>query len=199
MPSQERMTTELEAVNSMLRAVGDAPVNTISVGAIPADVQIAIDVLREVSRKVQLVGWDFNSESEYALQRDLSGFVTLPGNTLKCDLTEREWDREVVQRGLRLYDKKNHTYVFTKNLECDIVLFLSWDELPEAAREYIKVKAARIYQDGTLGSESLHAYTQQDEIEALMKLTEAEAESLDATIFDHWDIGSIMNRVRPQR
>lgn len=194
------LTTETEAVNSMLAAVGEAPVNTI-LGDLPAAIQIAVDLLHDTSRQVQLKGWNFNTEEEYELARDENNEVQLPANTLKVDLTTEDPDIDLVQRGLTLYDRKNHTYELDENPECTIVFFLEWDELPEAARNYIKIKAARIHQDSTVGSESHHRYTQQNELEAHATLMEADAEQEDATIFDHWDVGSIVNRkrVRPSQ
>jgi hypothetical protein len=196
----ETMTTETEAVNAMLAAVGEAPVNTI-LGDLPASIQIAVDLLRDTSRQVQLKGWNFNTEEEYELSRNQDNEVELPGNTLKVDLTTADPDIDLVQRGLLIYDRKNHTYELDANPECTITFFLSWDELPEAARNYIKIKAARIHQDNTVGSESHHRYTQQNEVEAYATMMEAEAEAEDATIFDHWDVGSIVSRrrVRPSQ
>jgi hypothetical protein len=191
----ETMTTETEAVNSMLAAVGEAPINTL-LGDLPAAIQIAVDLLRDTSRQVQLKGWNFNTEEEYELARNGDDEVELPGNTLKVDLTQASGDIDLVQRGLFLYDRKNHTYELDENPECTITFFLSWDELPEAARNYIKIKAARIHQDNTVGSESHHRYTQQNEVEAYATMMEADAEAEDATIFDNWDVGSIVSRKR---
>lgn len=63
--------TELEAVNSMLAAIGEAPVSTLT-GATQADVQMAINILRDVTREVQSWGWRFNTEF---------GMEILPGGT----------------------------------------------------------------------------------------------------------------------
>ena len=48
-------TTKLEAVNSMLTAIGETPVNTIT-NATTTDVSIALQVLDNVSREVQQQG-----------------------------------------------------------------------------------------------------------------------------------------------
>lgn len=179
----ETLTTELEAINVMLACVGEAPINTL-LGDLPASIQIAVDLLRETSRSVQKKGWSFNTEDDYELSRNGDDEVQLPANMLSCDLTIERGDVNLVQRGLFLYDKMNHTYVLDFNPKCTICLFLSWDELPEAARHYIKIKAARIYQDQTVGSTDHHRFTQSDEMEALADMAGANAEAEDATIFD---------------
>jgi hypothetical protein len=191
----QTMTTELEAVNTMLACVGEAPINTLE-GDLPASIQIAVDLLNDVSRRIQAKGWSFNTEEDYELALNGDSECVLPGNTLSCDLTIEDWTVNLVQRGSQLYDRKNHTYVLEAAPRCTIVFFLAWDELPEAARNYIKIKAARIHQDNTVGSESHHRYTQQDEVEAYADIVGANAEAEDATIFDNWDIGSIVSRKR---
>lgn len=199
MPSVQHLTTETEAVNAMLRAVGEAPVSTISVGTLTADIQTAVDLLRDMSRTVQTRGWDFNSEENVTINLDVDGYAVVGQNILKLDTTEREYDMELVQRGLRLYDKKNHTYVLTRAPKCDVVYYLPWEELPEAARQYITVRAGRIYQQGLVGSGTLDHFTEDQETRALALMLEAEAESQDGTIFDHWDTASILDRRRPGR
>jgi hypothetical protein len=192
----EQLTTELEAVNAMLSAVGETRVNTIT-GNLPAGLQAAVDLLRETSRQVQLFGWHFNSEEDYTLSRNGDGHIQLPGSILDVDLHTEAGTYDIVHRGSRLYDKKNHTYVFTENLQCDIIWFLAWNTLPEAARNYIKIRAARIYQDQNAGSESHHRYTATDEAQALTVLQVSDARNQDASIFDTWDMASIVQRKRP--
>lgn len=52
-------TTELEAVNAMLASIGEAPLSSLD-GATQADVQIALNILRNTAREVQMWGWRFN-------------------------------------------------------------------------------------------------------------------------------------------
>ena len=54
-------TTELEAINIMLAAIGEAPINTL-VGTLPVDARIAQSTLSEVNKSVQSEGWSFNTE-----------------------------------------------------------------------------------------------------------------------------------------
>ena len=49
------VTTKLEAINVMLTAIGESPVNTIT-SSTTTDVSIAIQILDNVSREVQSVG-----------------------------------------------------------------------------------------------------------------------------------------------
>lgn len=57
-------TTELEAVNAMLSAIGEAPITNVDT-ATQADVKMAVNILRNTTREVQRVGWRFNTEFGY--------------------------------------------------------------------------------------------------------------------------------------
>jgi hypothetical protein len=192
----ETPTTELEAVNEMLAAIGEAPVNTLT-PPLTAEVQVAVDTLRNTSRKVQLVGWWFNEEEDYLISLDVNSKAPIPGNALNIDLTVEESNKDLVQRGGFLFDKVSHSFTLTAAPKCTITFFLPWTDLPEAAREYIKIKAARIYQQRTVGSGDHYSFTKADEAEAYATMLELEAENGDYTIFDNYDIYSIIARRRP--
>jgi hypothetical protein len=72
------------------------------------------------------------------------------------------------------------------NPRVTLIQFLSWDELPEQARNYIKVRAARTFQDKVLQSDSTHAYTEQDEIRAKAEMEADDSRNSDYTIFDNY-------------
>ena len=61
MTTQITPTTELQAVNTMLSAIGEAPVNSIS-GTNNVDVSVAKNILDETSLSIQSEGWNFNTE-----------------------------------------------------------------------------------------------------------------------------------------
>jgi hypothetical protein len=189
-------TTQIEAVNSMLACVGEAPINTL-LGDLPANIQIAVDLLRNTSRKVQTTGYNFNTEEDFELSRDADNKIPIPGNALEVDITVETGQIDPIMMGNFLYDKKNHTFVFSTNVKCTIKFFRDWEEMPESARNYIKVKAARIYQDQTVGSQEHHMYSQQDETEAYATFITSDGEDTDANIFDTLFMASMVQRKRP--
>ena len=79
-------TTKLEAVNSMLTAIGETPVNTIT-NATTTDVSIALQVLDNVSREVQQQGWYFNTDLNYKFSPNNSNEIPLATNILRLDTT----------------------------------------------------------------------------------------------------------------
>jgi hypothetical protein len=186
----DTLMTELEAVNIILGSIGEAPINTLS-GTLPVDVNTAVDVLKEVRRKVCEQGWFFNSEYEIQSTLDGSGNVVLASNVLKCEPTYPSYDLQLVQRGNKLYDLRNHTYVFTQAPKLDIVYFLSWDELPQAAREYIAYRAARTFQGRVMGSPELEQTVTREEMIALRDLKAWDAQVSNTNIFDSYDMARL--------
>ena len=77
-------TTELEAVNIMLAAIGEAPINSLT-GTVPVDVRLAQSTLNEVNKEVQSEGWSFNTEINVELTRDGDDQVALASNVLRVD------------------------------------------------------------------------------------------------------------------
>ena len=179
------LLTELEAVNVMLLVIGEAPVNTLT-GAATVDVIQAKAILSQVSREVQAVGWHFNIEKEYPLVPNVTGEITLATNMVRVDADQYS-ELDVVQRGLRLYNRKDHTFQFSQTVKAEVIFLLPFDELPQTARQFIVIRAARIFQDRMVGSETLHGFTAVDEQKALTDLKEAEGDTGDYTIFDHYD------------
>jgi len=179
------LLTELEAVNVLLSVIGEAPINTLT-GAATVDVIQAKAILSQVSREVQSVGWHFNSEKDYPLVPDINQEIVLAANMVRVDADQYP-ELDVVQRGLRLYNREDHTFKFNKTVKAEVIFLLPYDEIPQIARQFIVIRAARIFQDRMVGSDTLHGFTAEDEKKALTDLREAEGDTGDYTIFDHYD------------
>ena len=187
------VTTKLEAINVMLTAIGESPVNTIT-SSTTTDVSIAIQILDNVSREVQSVGWHFNTDTNYLLAKNSSDQIVFPTNCLRVDNSNKDADLDLVERGRKLWDRENHTYTITKDIRVNITWFLEFTELPETARRYITIRAARIFQDRMLASETLHAFHQVDELSALSALKEHEGDTRDHSIFDNYSTYRVIDR-----
>mgnify|MGYP003675471335 CR=1 FL=1 len=187
-------TSELEAVNTMLNTIGEAPVNTL-VNMTSVDALAALSVLQSVNRGVQVEGWFFNTEYDYPLVPDIDNNLPLPTNLMSVDSSEVSTKHDLVQRGSRAYDRKNHTYTFTETVKCNLILLLAFEEIPEAARNYITLRAPRILQDRLLGSDSLHGMNREDEYQALTSLRLIESQNADYNILTgNQDVYRIISR-----
>ena len=175
-------TTELECINIMLAAIGEAPVNSLT-GTVPVDVRLAQSTLTEVNKQVQSEGWSFNTEIDVTLTRNASNNIVLGTDVLRVDAQTHDHPSiNPIQRGLKLYDRKNNTFIFDVDLKCTVVYFRSFDELPEQARSYMTIKAARIFVDRFVSDQSLRTYTQEDEIRARSVLMETDLSNADHNI-----------------
>ena len=175
-------TTELEAVNIMLAAIGESPVNTLT-GTLPVDVKLAQTTLEEVNKEVQTEGWSFNTEINVELTRDGSNHIALSSNVLIVDPNIHDHpDVDAIQIGLKLYDRKEHTYEFDDDLKCTVVYIRTFNDIPEPAKRYINIKAARIFVDRLVSDEGLRTYTQQDEVRARSILMETDLSNADHNI-----------------
>lgn len=183
------LTTQLEAVNTMLGYIGEAPVNSISNTAeLPVSAANAVTILDETSREVQSEGWHFNTTEDHVLS-PVEDAITLPSNILQVD-HEGSDDVDLVQRGLTLYDRKNRTSTFTKDIKVTIVELLDWDSLPEQARRYIALRSTRSLQARIVGSRELEALILRDEFAAKANLETSDNANSDRTIFDNYDASS---------
>lgn len=186
--------TELEAINAILATIGESPVNSLETSG-SVDVALAIQLLHSVSRKVQNMGWHFNIEKEYELGLNVDGKITVPGSVLSIDTSAIHGDYDVTRRGNFMYNRKDHTFIFDKALKFDLVWFLPFEDIPQAARDYITVRAARMFQDQQLGSQLTHTFTQEDEDTALAVLKSDEGEDGDYNIlWDSYSVASVLER-----
>ena len=189
------ITTELDAVNLMLAAIQTAPISAFT-DPVPAEIVTARSLLEKVCVKVQTKGWHFNTELDYVLTPDLiDNFITLGSNIVRVDLNSIS-THDVVQRGTRLYDRKNRTFVFPagKDLKAEVVLMLPWLELPESVRAYITMRAARKFQQTLVGDVELDGFGEKDEFDAWTDLMEFEGDTRDHNIFNSWDVFRTIDR-----
>ena len=167
-------TTKLQAVNKALQMMGESPLNSLQ-GLLGLG-NLAEETLDSVSRKVQVEGWSFNTDYQMTLTRDsTTNEISVGTNVSRVVIDPYEYyDVDVVQRGSRLYDRKNNTYVFSIDLKADMTVILDWDDLPEHARVYIMTKAGKELQENMIGSKDLTEINMVLEQEARSQFMEEE-------------------------
>ena len=175
-------TTELECINIMLAAIGEAPINSL-IGTLPVDARIAQSTLTEVNKSVQSEGWSFNTEIDVTLTRNGSNQINIPTNVLRVDANIHQHPTiDPIQRGLKLYDRQNNKFEFDEDLICTVVYFRDFDEIPEPARHYMNISAARKFVDRLVSDQALRTYTLGDEQRARAILMETDLANGDHNI-----------------
>lgn len=166
------LMTKLQAVNRLLAATGDSPVQSLEENYQQAE--LALDTLNRVSRNEQAKGWFYNEEENLTLNKDTSDHVVLPANILKVEIRNVS---KYVQRGLKIYDRENQTYVITEDVKADTVIQLDWDELPHVAREVIVSVAALTFYKDFFGAESTSETILQEIRDSKIALQKADVEA----------------------
>lgn len=174
-------STELTAVNGMLMDIGDQQVVTL-VGTIKPTAAVALSTLNEVLREVCADGWDFNEDWNVTLPLDGSNQIPLPSDAASVQFDQRTLSNNgVVERAGKAYDKTNHTFTFAQALTAlRIVRLLSFEEIPETARQYVFIRASRRFQE-RIQVNSVRRFTQEEEAMAKVRLTNSHARNKNST------------------
>jgi hypothetical protein len=178
-------TTKLSAVNTLLAIIGEAPVNSLN-APLTGDVSLAERTLDEVSREVQGAGWCWNTAVYDSIPLVAgTGHSNLPSNTLAVRFNPVSYPTQrLVLRGIKLFDRIKNSYdlrdsgiiatATTSNVVAEVIEELDWDSIPETARRYIMIRAARMFANRAVTSASIEAYTSDDEKNALQILKRTE-------------------------
>ena len=195
------VSTELDAVNSILMSVGESPVNTLTVQS--PEVAIAQKTLRQVCREIQAEGWSYNTENEYPIELDTNNQCIIPNNILQLDLNifQHGKDYDVVRRSdngvLKVYDKKGHTFTFENcsKLFFDIIWMLDFEDLPQVFKDYITTRASRIASNRMVNSQPSARLLEADEAASRAAAVEYENRQGDHNIFNDYQYQQDANTV----
>jgi hypothetical protein len=201
--SKSWKTTELEAINILLATIGSQPVNSPESPSV--DVSMARAALRETALSVLSMGWYFNTDQERTWTPDGNKLIFLPNSIMLVDNSHRHPDARTVtdrsnpafQNRMCLYDLRNRTFLFDSPIITKTVYGVNWEDMPQPARHYITIRAARVFQDRSVGSEKHHSFTLRDEQLAMAALRRHEAETADHSIFDDYSVSRVIDRAYP--
>ena len=141
------LDTELSAVNSILGAIGQAPVTSLVYDN--PEISFIFNLLRDANVDTQAEGWHFNTELHVKYTPDsVTGKITIANDVLQLDVSNG-WSRrnyDVVRRGGYLYDKIDHTDDFSSidSIDLDVVKLQNYEDLPIIFRRYITYRASRM-------------------------------------------------------
>ena len=145
----------LDAVNVVLQARGERPTAQLGASARSA-AREAEDALASQSSIVQGQGWNFNTDHSVELVPNTSGEILLPEGLITFTPERIPTGSRPVDRGGRLYDSGNNTYVFSGPVTATLLFLLPFTDLPQPARWYIALSAAYEYGNRSVpGSPSL--------------------------------------------
>ena len=132
----------------MLALIGEAPVNTLEE---PDGVTAkAIRILDDEVIMMQGKNYWFN-QYPALLPLDTNNEIMLPSNVSRVDAN----NTSIIQRGLKLYNKYNNTFVFATPIRVSLTVTLSFEELPLTARLLVKATAEWFYEMQEQGDNSI--------------------------------------------
>jgi len=167
---------ELEAVNMLLAAVGEAAVSSLET-ATTVDVTQAKNLLSNINREVQQKGWHFNTEWDVVLSLDSDSRIPLGTTVLSIYSPTKMTTIRGREGSPFLYDLDNNTFTWTASVNDAVTItLLDFEDIPQTARQYITTKAARIFQEEIIGQVSAETVNRQEEVEAYADLLDDEGE-----------------------
>jgi hypothetical protein len=167
---------ELEAVNMLLAAVGEAAVSSLET-ATTVDVTQAKNLLSNINREVQQKGWHFNTEWDVVLSLDSDSRIPLGSSILSVYSPTKTTTIRGREGSPFLYDLDNNTFTWTASINDAVTItLLDFEDIPQTARQYITTKAARIFQEEIIGQVSAETVNRQEEVEAYADLLDDEGE-----------------------
>lgn len=185
--------TLLDAVNLCLRAIGNKGVLALDSESMTPDAELALKSIHDWSIQLQSKGWTFNTERAVTLNPfphdhpTDAGKIAIPANCLKCDTIGYDRDFKVVIRGRFLYYPEASTFdigQFRTELLVRMVVALDYEDLPQAARNYIAAQASLTFGTGRIANAQLSEFLRQQAIQALLDLQEDEDLQDDETLYD---------------
>jgi len=215
-----RDETSLSATNSILSSIGQAPV-TSTVSTNP-QTNLVQDILNATIMDVLHEEWHFNTEKNVEFcpdtsanlpdigpwgnpfgqivgpQAALGGEIIVDNDIIRLDITDDDINRQydVTIRGNRLYDKVNHTFMWTHCIKCDVVYLAFYEAdaetigtitIPEVFKRYITHRASTRAATKLTNNSNLIKALAQQELLARAACIEYECNQTDASFFgfDH--------------
>lgn len=159
--------TEIDAINRMLRYIGELPIPTgVTIDSLPEghEAVLARVILAETLREEQENKLWFN-KFEVTYVPDVDGYITLPDNLIEFE------NVDYFKEGNNLYQRDTSSGIFTDPVTLTVRLEVTFDNIPDIFRTYIVLVA----------SKHLHVYlngddTTQKELETKVALQQIKVE-----------------------
>lgn len=186
-------TGELDAINEMLAAIGEAPVETLD-DENNVDVANARRILNKINRQIQSRVWTFNLEEGATLTPDVATKL-IPYSPDYLSLMNNGGASVYVNRQGWVYDKSSNSDEFDGPIAVDIVRLKDYNEMPECFRSWIVARASRQFNSRFFGAEDVAQDLAEEEQDAAQRCFEYELDygkynMLDGDAF----VGGLLSR-----
>lgn len=195
--------TELSAVNTILGAIGQAPITTLDydsatdTGAFEnPEIAFIYNIFKECNVDVQNEGWHFNKEEYVKKEPDANKEILVGNNILRMDFHDPgNRDHDIIIKSdngvKKLYDKlevnstSNTPFEFDDEIYVDIVYLYEFVDIPSVFQRYITYKAAARAATQLVGNSTLVQLLTVQEQNARANCMEYECNQGDHSFFGH--------------
>jgi len=205
-PTTVDSDTELSAVNAILGSIGQSPLTKLNYSN--PEVALIYNIFKDCNIDTQNEGWHFNREDHIKVTPDGDGYITVPSNALRYDVSQGGIykTKDLVirtpatgpQAGNKcLYDKVDHTYIFTdESIDVDIVYLFPYMDIPSVYKRYITYRAASRAATQLVANPNLVQLLQNQELAARAACMEYECNQGDHSFFG-WPDDSVHQSYQP--
>ena len=179
-------TSEIEAINLVLRSIQEAPItnpNRMS----PIALQVK-DALNQAARTLFLKGYTLNTD-EMELSPDNDQEIKLPADSLSVEIISAyRYDiNQFILRNNKIYDRIKSTYKIDSSAKIRIKIsrWLPWNERPENANQLIIAKAALDMSREKISDNASYSNLLAEYQLAERRFLEVESRANTASVFDN--------------
>ena len=167
------LDTELSAVNSILGAIGQAPVTALVYDN--PEISFIYNLLRDANVDTQAEGWHFNTEKHVKYTPDTNGNILIANDVLRLDVSEG-WTHRV------------H----------DVIRLYNFEDLPPVFKRFITYRACRMAATQLVANQQLVQLLGSQEALARAALMEYECNQGNHSMFGFED-DTAYNTYQPWR
>lgn len=163
--------SELDAVNDIIGAIGESPVNSLDDGS--SDVANARRILHKINRTIQSKGWTFNIEEGVTLTPSVDT-KQIPFMQSYLRMMGQGGATQYINRQGYVFDRTGNTDEFDGPIQVDLVRLRDFYEMPTCFRDYIVCKASREFNRNFYSSQETEAALAEAERDYWMACNEYE-------------------------
>lgn len=188
------MTEQIDAINEILLAIGEEPVESIDNMSDNLDAVTAMRCLKRVLANIQTDGYSWNSLDAVTMTPD-SDTKRIRWNSSWLMLRNSD-DTTMILRPKDgyVYNVAYQTFEFSASFTASIIKQVPFEELPYCWRNYVIQRASYLFASRFLGDANLQQLLAQDVTEAWSKCNAYEIEVGQANMFNNASITEVLTR-----
>ena len=181
-----------DAINICLTTIGESPIPASTSIVDHYEAELADTIISEAMTEVLAFGYNFNTDSDWELIPDTSGYIALPSGALSVDATVTSSD--YIMKSGKLYNKVTKSYVFTETVLASVIWESDFDDLPAVVQLLVVAQAKMKLYTRIVGVDSAYKVFVKEVENATTAVKAEDITSGDYSIFDDTSASRVMTR-----